>query len=41
MSDTTRRQFLQYGIGAGALLALPATARRGLAGGLTRVGWLS
>ena len=36
MSDTTRRRFLQYGLGAGALLALPATARRGLAGSLTR-----
>ena len=35
MTDTTRRRFLQYGVGAGALLALPAAARRGLAGGLT------
>ena len=32
MSETTRRRFLQYGLGGGALLALPATARRGLAG---------
>ncbi len=31
MTDTTRRRFLQYGLGAGALLALPVTARRGLA----------
>ena len=29
MSETTRRRFLQYGLGGGALLALPATARRG------------
>ena len=36
MSETTRRRFLQYGLGGGALLALPATARRGLAGSLTR-----
>ena len=35
MSETTRRRFLQYGLGGGALLALPATARRGLAGSLT------
>ena len=35
MTDTTRRRFLQYGVGAGALLALPAAARRGLAQGLT------
>ena len=36
MSETTRRRFLQYGLGGGALLALPAAARRGLAGSLTR-----
>ena len=36
MTDTTRRRFLQYSVGAGALLALPAAARRRLAGGLTR-----
>jgi spore coat protein A len=35
MSDTTRRRFLQYGVGAGALLALPAAAQRGLVRGLT------
>ncbi len=34
MSETTRRRFLQYGLGGGALLALPVTARRGLAGSL-------
>lgn len=31
MTDTTRRRFLQYGVGAGAALAIPATARRRLA----------
>ena len=36
MTDTTRRRFLQYGAGAGALLALPAAAQRRLASGLTR-----
>jgi spore coat protein A, manganese oxidase len=30
MPDTTRRQFLRYGAGASALLALPLTARQGL-----------
>ncbi len=36
MTDTTRRRFLQYSVGAGALLALPAAAQRGLARGLAR-----
>ena len=36
MTDTTRRRFLQYGVGAGALLALPAAAQRGRVRGLTR-----
>ena len=36
MSDPTRRRFLQYGMGAGALLALPAATQRGLAKGLAR-----
>jgi spore coat protein A, manganese oxidase len=39
MTDTTRRRILQYGLGAGAALAMPAAARRRLAaivpGGLT------
>ena len=33
MAGTTRRQFLQYGVGAGAVLAIPA-AQRGLAANL-------
>jgi len=36
MSETTRRRFLQYGLGGGALLALPVAARRGLAASLGR-----
>ncbi len=35
MTDTTRRRFLQYGMGAGAVLALPAAARRGLTSALS------
>lgn len=31
MTDTTRRQFLQYGVAAGAALSLPAAARQALA----------
>jgi spore coat protein A len=30
MAETSRRQFLQYGIGAGAMLSFPSAARRGL-----------
>ena len=36
MTDTTRRRFLQYGVGAGAALALAGAARRGLARRLQR-----
>jgi spore coat protein A len=36
MTETTRRRFLQYSVGAGALLALPAAAQRVLTRGLTR-----
>ena len=32
MTDSTRRQFMQYGVGVGALMAVPLTARHGLAG---------
>ena len=31
MADSTRRQFMKYGVGAGALAAVPLTAGRGLA----------
>ena len=34
MTDATRRRFLQYGMAAGATLALPGAARRGLAGSI-------
>ncbi len=30
MAESTRRQFMQYGVGVGALLAVPVTARQGL-----------
>ena len=36
MNDPTRRRFLQYSMGAGALLALPAATERGLAKSLGR-----
>ena len=35
MTDTTRRRFLQYGMTAGAALAVPAAARRSSAAALT------
>ena len=35
MTDATRRRFLQYGMAAGATLALPAAARHGSAGRIT------
>lgn len=36
MTDTTRRRFLPYGVGAGAALAIPATARRRFAAAAQR-----